>query len=409
MYVDEYLQSAGYSINEFSESDYSYFFYYLSRSEELNTTEKCNGHNWELHFASTERQELRHNIILEEQAEQLCAKGGLTREKSIETRWPKGAPFALCLTHDVDLIHNNLWRERMRLLANLDDAPSVHIKLVSVASALVHFAKKLLHPNSINQYALNNWMEIERQFGFSSTFYFVPYPCPPHSFEDTFYRLDDTVEFANKKTTVGEMMKEVYNSGWDVGLHGSTHSCNDSNLLHKQRLMISDAIGEEARSIRQHHLVYDVRTSPAAQSQAGLFIDTSLGCNYGTGFRCGTSLPFRMFDLKQNKPLPIVEIPTTVQDVSIHRDLENDEALVVQHVLNLMDRVQAVGGVMTLLWHNNSPINSPMYNTYRAILEEASSRGAWGCNVRQLESWWRENHLTDPWGTHDSMEQLQHG
>jgi hypothetical protein len=54
-----------------------------------------------------------------------------------------------------------------------------------------------------------------------------------------------------------------------------------------------------------------------------------------------------------------------------------------------MDRVAEVGGVLTLLWHNEKRPDSPAFGCYRAILKEAAARGAWGCSMRELDNWWR--------------------
>jgi hypothetical protein len=68
--------------------------------------------------------------------------------------------------------------------------------------------------------------------------------------------------------------------------------------------------------------------------------------------------------------------------------LELDEPLAIKHCLDLMDKVEKVGGVLTISWHPDHLNKRVFFNTYKAILEEANRNNAWGCSVSELHRNW---------------------
>lgn len=388
-YVSVYLRGAGYEPNKLSEEDWFYFFYYLSRIEELDPPLRHSNHNWEISFASLERREQQYIPILERKMAELLERGHLRLIEGASPRWPDSRPFCLCLTHDIDILHGYLWRERLRVLRHLQNT-SLGLRASFYGSAVYQLIRRLSSFRSDVEYPLEMWLEAEAEFGFHSTFFFLADPFPPVSWEDTFYYHSDQVFFDGIKMTIGELIREVALRGWDVGLHGSSLTYDNLALLRQQRKMMSNSAGTNVTSSRQHHLIYDVRITPAIQSRAGLQTDSSLGLNYGTGFRCGTGLPFFMYDLAGDEALPLLQIPLTVQDIAIAMENSANEELILRHVFALMDRVEQFGSVLCLLWHNNVHRDSMLFRCYRAILKEAHARGAWGCSLRELDVFWRD-------------------
>ena len=51
-----------------------------------------------------------------------------------------------------------------------------------------------------------------------------------------------------------DVMSELAQAGFDVGLHGSSASATDATILSAQRAVLEEAVGGEVRTIRQHWL-----------------------------------------------------------------------------------------------------------------------------------------------------------
>lgn len=386
-YVVDHLEYAGWVVDRLGDDQFLSIYRLLSRAEEFETTTRHNSHNWELLFASIERRDQAMIPILEQW---LVAwqKQGLLHRRGTNSRWPEGKPFGLCLTHDVDQLQEYLWLERWRSLRHHQDAPGRE-KLMTVASFLKELARRIgtVKPRSTPD--LEQWLEVEQRHGFKSTFMFfgTPLPCP--HWEDAFYQYSDRIDFEGRRVTIGEAMQRLSAAGWDVGLHGSCLSHTNSNLLRRERQSVEEVIGASVTSTRQHHLLCDVRKTPYAHSEAGLLTDSTFGSNVNTEFRCGTCLPFFMYDRVRDEPLPVLQIPLVIQDCPLTENLAGDEELMFRRCLELMDRVEEVGGVLTLLWHNQHRADTPVFRCYARVLAEAAKRDAWGCSMKQLDDWWR--------------------
>jgi hypothetical protein len=238
-------------------------------------------------------------------------------------------------------------------------------------------------------------LEAEARHGFKSTFLFMADPMPSPCWEDGFYHYEDRICFEGRRSTIGDLIGTVVRRGWDVGLHGSCRSHMDAEILLAEKQAVEKATGRPITSTRQHHLLCDVRCTPRVQAEAGFLTDSTFGSNINTEFRCGTCLPFFMYDRVRDEPFPLLQIPLVIQDVPLASNMAGDEELMVRRCTELLDRVADVGGVLTLLWHNSTYPDSVEFRCYQRILDYASARSAWGCSMRELDEWWRSGGRVD--------------
>ena len=109
-------------------------------------------------------------------------------------------------------------------------------------------------------------------------------------------------------------MRILLQEGFDIGLHGSYLSALENGLLSEQKTFLEKTLSAPVNTTRQHWLHWKAPITPNLQVQAGFKADTTLGYNWNIGFRCGTSLPFFLFDYQAKKVLPRVELPLIIQD-----------------------------------------------------------------------------------------------
>ena len=123
---------------------------------------------------------------------------------------------------------------------------------------------------------------------------------------------------------------------------------------------------------RQHYLRWQVPTTWRNWAAAGLSYDSTLSYADHAGFRCGICYEFPVYDLKQRKPLPLLERPLVVMEGSVlgeqYMNLEEEAAL--NCMLRLKDRCRLFNGDFTLLWHNSSFDTPQMWEMYRSIVKE---------------------------------------
>lgn len=309
--------------------------------------------------------------------------------------WPNATCFAGCLTHDVDDVSAYSFKQSLRALRSPFNGLSLTVqkaerldRLVkrSIKSAWFGFRKDPFH-------CYERWLEIEKEFGAKSTFFFWPgwSNVQKHHHSDCSYELYDTVFFDGQKCNVAEMMREIYRRGWEIGLHPSWYTYNDVDELKRQKAALETTLGCSIDSVRQHYLHYDIRTTPAVHAEAGFKFDSTLGFNDNIGFRFGSCYPWKLFDLQAEQTLEIVEIPLIIQDsamLSPVKGLQIDEETAYGYVVQLAEAVAAVGGVLTLLWHPNEVHREKRILLYSRILNYLRTQNCWLTSIKEIGSWW---------------------
>lgn len=312
--------------------------------------------------------------------------------------WPGGAPFAVCLTHDVDLVHPRRRRDILRAgyrnaLLDLEDG-----SLLGAGTSLLGHGIGALRATGTDRtnpgHYFESWLEAEAEVDASSTFFFTPETTGARHRSDTVYRYDDTVLFEGSEPTIAELMQRLHDRGNEIGLHAAHSAHDDEKEMARQRAQVADASGAPVHSVRQHWLFHDVTMTPKVQSEAGLKFDSTLGVTGNVGFRFGTSRPWYLHDHDADEQLPIVELPLIAQDTALFdsKYMGLDREGVVEYVRMLARRVADVGGVLTLNWHPNSPKRGDRLGAYRDALELLEEMGAWFGTVAEVGEWWSERH-----------------
>jgi peptidoglycan/xylan/chitin deacetylase (PgdA/CDA1 family) len=401
-YVQRFVASQGFDSSTLNDDLLAAFFRMLARVDEYEVLQKCESDYRERRFLSLSRHgeiPVRFVDSLSRRTEspvpfidlklrELEAEGKLRRLENVIPLWPDGRRFALVLTHDVDSVPGVYTMPRLRALRAIPRAP-LKRKMLLLLSAAKGLSRSVLPIGHNAEGSFESWLDEEARYGFRSSFFFFAGDPPARNWRDAFYRQYDQVAFEGYKRPISSVMKVMADRGWDVGLHGSSLSWSDPELLRKERAGVETAIGRTVRTIRQHHLLFDIRYTPAFHRQAGFEADSTLGSNASVGFRCGTCYPFKIYDLWADCELDLLEAPLIVQEAALLKQESYDESRAYERCRELMERIASINGVLTLLWHNNVARSSPEFRVYSALLAHAERLGAWGCSLVQLNDWWR--------------------
>lgn len=394
-YVDDFVRAQGFEGTSLNDEQVRTVFGLLSRLEELGTLHKHTGQNWELCYAPLSRQRNVLTPVVDVLLRDWACQGLLRPLPSRSPLWPKGKRFALCLTHDVDHVSGNLAKERLRSLPTFREAPGREKLIVGLSTARTLALKTMLWKPAPDP-PLDIWLAEEEKHGFRSSLFFLASPLPAPHWKDSFYSYDDRVTFEGRRARLRDVMAEIANRGWDVGLHGASRSSESAALLASEKALVERASGTPVVSTRQHHLFFDTRYTPHYQHMASIQADSTIGSNIAPGFRCGTCFPYFLFDLYTDRPLDVLEAPLVIQDVALFNQLDMDESLALAHCIELMEEVANVNGVLTVLWHNDVDQTSPRFRVYSELLRIAADCGAWGCSLADLNGWWRSRLASTP-------------
>jgi hypothetical protein len=244
----------------------------------------------------------------------------LARPAELVPLWPDRRPFAICLTHDVDVVSSKLSPKQVARTMRAALAPDGRTSPLRVVRPAVRAARALRTgivraPSLAATLERSVALEVER--GLTASYFFTVPPAGPWTRWDCVYAPDDRCTFRGAEQRIGDVMRTLRAEGFEIGLHGSYESSRTPGVLERERATLETATRAPVEATRQHFLHWDVRWTPRLQEQAGLRADSSLGFNRTVGFRAGTSLPFRQFDVANDRALDVVEVPLAVSDAAL--------------------------------------------------------------------------------------------
>jgi len=173
-----------------------------------------------------------------------------------------------------------------------------------------------------------------------------------------------------------ELLKRIIGRNHKVGLHGSYDGVYSKKLLLAEAQRLRDKINEISPSYplvsaRSHFLRCDVPNFLWRYHEAGIKEDSTLGWAETYGFRCGTSRPFKLFDLNLGCTIPVVEFPLICMDRTIFysgylgkQEFEDT----MKEILQLKEFCFKAEGKFSLLWHNCNLMSQRQNTALESIL-----------------------------------------
>jgi hypothetical protein len=154
------------------------------------------------------------------------------------------------------------------------------------------------------------------------------------------------------------LIRSILAPGFEIGLHAGYETMLNTDLLANEKERLEKAVGSPVNAIRQHYLRARVPETWQAWEKTGFTHDASLGFADITGFRCGTCHPYNLFDHLNDRVLEVTEEPLIVMDTTLLGKQKTDFQAAETEILKLAAQCRSVGGVLSLLWHNNSLVHN---------------------------------------------------
>lgn len=186
-----------------------------------------------------------------------------------------------------------------------------------------------------------------------------------------------------------EALGAVAAMGHEVALHPSY---DGGGRLDHERAALRSAFPDASDAVRSHYLRFDPLETPGRLEAAGVALDSSLGWSDTTGFRRGTTHPFRLYDLATGRTTNVWELPLALMDVALFvREAATHEA--GQAVTErLLDTARRFGGVVVALWHNTLSLPDVNPASRAHVLETVAAaqvRGLRTGGVSELLETWK--------------------
>jgi hypothetical protein len=188
-----------------------------------------------------------------------------------------------------------------------------------------------------------------------------------------------------------EHIQDLLNSK-EIGLHGSPEAAFSKEVLSEELNTLRE-LGFNPTGFRTHYLHFDYQQSFSILEQAGIKYDSTLGYWEHAGFRAGISFPFYPFNLKDNRPFRVLEIPLIVMDTSLlsHKAMNLNVISAYYRIARLLCRSADYQSHISLLWHNTTfdKIDFPGWGwLYWKLIKIARKRNGWITSL---------NHIYDEW------------
>ena len=177
-----------------------------------------------------------------------------------------------------------------------------------------------------------------------------------------YYKIDDP--------RIITLMNEFISRGHELGLHPSYNSFNDPKKIDNERRIVEKHSGAHLQFSRQHYLRFAVPETWRHLYNAYIKEDSTLGYAAEPGFRCGTCKPFPVFDIHQQKELPLLERPLLIMDVSLKMYKQFTIEDSIAYCQRIIDQVKKHKGELVFLWHNSSLSELDGWNGWNEVLEK---------------------------------------
>ncbi len=262
----------------------------------------------------------------------------------MELNYPQNAPFALCLTHDVDRLKKQYYH---------------YIRDAAKNGFKKHIYQFLKSAEVEPYYNFEQLIEIEQEYGANSTFLFMHETVRKPSFEFMGrYKLTDK----RARSAIEYCLKH----NRDIGFHGSFYSYNDFEKMQSEYSILKNIVGENIVSTRQHFLNFDENQTHKFQKKCGCMYDSTVGYSK----KLGTGLPYHPYLTHEG----LVEFPITIMDT-----LDFSDQNIYKSAIDLFEEVAENKGVCTLDFHQcryNATDAPKAVKLYEQILKAAKIKGA---------------------------------
>ncbi|NLK95022.1 MAG: hypothetical protein GX275_07505 [Clostridiales bacterium] len=350
-------------------------FYFLTRYEEciLNKDRKL----LDIHERFTAKNTLMYKYGFNERPivdEYWYYLRGLLHEMGYDLKKTNNK-LKVCLTHDIDEI-----QKYYSIKNAIRSSASWAIKHRNIYKSFMEIQEYIKGKSNYKKdafWTFEKLVKLEKDRGFTASYYFMTSGKA---------NVDNRYNFQEER--VKEVIQYLLKNDMEVGFHGGYDTFNNKKEFHNQLIPLVRLLDNYRFGMRQHFLRFKTPDTWRIQESEGILYDTTLGFADAIGFRAGTSIPFKPYDIYSNRVINMWEIPLIVMDTSLKNEkycnLTPEDSM--KKIIKLMEVTKKYNGFFTLLWHNSSFDTSwrEWSNMYEEILNYIYENSGEGLSGKEL-------------------------
>ncbi len=156
----------------------------------------------------------------------------------------------------------------------------------------------------------------------------------------------------------------------NIGLHPSYRSTIESSELVAEKKALESAINQRVTKSRQHYLLIKLPDTYRQLIASGIEEDHSMLFHDMPGYRAGTALPFKWYDLPNETPTTLTIVTYVTMDVTLKKYLCLNPVHAIDVLLKIQQEAKKYNLPFKLVWHNSSLDGSFGWGGWKRVLEE---------------------------------------
>lgn len=287
--------------------------------------------------------------------------------------WPDQAPFAVGLSHDLD-IHRRRLIGGIKILIRSIFSNDIPGGITGSVRGLTDTLRAYAFMDNNPYRQLRRWQEIDNK---STLFLFAG---KRKSSQDPTYKVEK----------VARELRNFGNNKFEIAYHNGINTWDQAELLNANMEKLRQLFSAEITGIRPHYL--DLKL-PAFWKNANRFeYSSSVGSDTIPGFTGGLNHPFFGFDFETGESLDILELPIGIMDCALFKI--RDKVLRERTISEIISNCKSHSGMLILDWHVRTayePDFPEWLDTYKSILNIARSNGAYIASLDEINRHWRKH------------------
>ncbi|MDO9576661.1 MAG: hypothetical protein Q7J16_02120 [Candidatus Cloacimonadales bacterium] len=288
--------------------------------------------------------------------------------------WPEGKKYAISLSHNVEFW--NVWTENFIAKITQEKNNPFHESYWQVFwKAIIHkYSRKIFKdPAKLIKLIIRR----EKILKASSSFFLLTKSDFPDERRNYF-----------KNEQYFKQIVQLLKDG-SVNLQGSKEAGFQYHFLPEELQKLE---GFSANGFRVRYLNFNYQNLFSVLEQGAIKYDSSVGFDEKIGFRAGISYPFQPYNLKEDRPFNILEIPLIAMDLAMQKQVDFNYRKAKRKFAQLLDKSKKHRSHFSVCWHTHlsDPIDYPGWSKlYWQILKRGRSQNAWLCSLDKLYNYWQ--------------------
>jgi len=126
---------------------------------------------------------------------------------------------------------------------------------------------------------------------------------------------------------------------------------------------------------RQHFLMLKFPLTYRNLIKLGINEDYTMGFSTIAGYRAGTTVPFKFYDIEKEETTQLKIFPFVIMDVALNKYSKLTPEQAIETSIQHINIVKKYGGIFISAWHNESLSEFRQWKGWRKVFEQIIKNG----------------------------------